>query len=201
MAEVVHTTTKTVKGLYYSNLPDIYPNLGPIKEKYIIGMTSNGTEKPPLLQKNYGLPCDCTLTSLAFIFGEKYYPDIEAIAKTLGYNGETYGTNPITVRTIMTRVMKLAGIKGTAKSAYLKNIGFTWNSLKKLLKANTYILLNLWKDGRGYYNSHSVTIIGYSEYSKHKFLLIYDNWTTTISYLDYDKLSSISSINYYIGGA
>lgn len=189
---------KTGKGLYYSNLTDIYPNLGAIKEKYIIGMTPKGTEKKPLLQKNYGLPYDCTLTSLAFIFGEKYYSDIEAIAKALGYNGETYGTNPITVRTIMTRVMKLAGIKGTAKSAYLKSIGFTWKSLKKLLNNNTYILLNLWKDGRGYYSNHTVTIIGYAEYSNNKFLLVYDNWTTTISYIDYDKLSNVCSINYYV---
>ena len=35
----------------------------------------------PLLQRNYGEDLDCTITSMACIFGEKHYGQIEAIAR------------------------------------------------------------------------------------------------------------------------
>ena len=44
---------------------------------------------------------DCTLTSLACIFGERYYGDIEKIAEKYGYNGDKWGTNPLAVKAII----------------------------------------------------------------------------------------------------
>lgn len=177
-------------GLCPKNLKTYYPNLGGIKECRNLG-------GKPLLQKNYGQANDCTLTCLAFMFGEKYYGDIERIAKTYGYDGEKSGTNPLTIKAIMSKTMKIAGVNGTAKSAYGKGIGFTWNTIKTLINGKHYVILNLWDDGRNYYHDHSVTVVGYAEYAKHKFLLVYDNWSSGVSYIDFAKLSFISSINFY----
>ena len=177
-------------GLCPKNLKTFYPNLGGIKACRNLGGNA-------LLQKNYGLANDCTLTCLAFVFGEKYYGDIERIAKTLGYDGVNRGTNPLVIKTLMQRVMRLADVKGSAKSAYGKGIGFSWNTIKTLINGKHYVILNLWDDGRNYYHDHSVTIVGYAEYAKNKFLLVYDNWSDGVSYIDFDKLSFICSINFY----
>ena len=149
-----------------------------------------------LLQKNYGKRLDCTLTSLTCIFGEQHYSDIEKIAEKHGYNGDKWGTNPLAVKAIMREFMRRWDIPGKAKSAYGKGIGWTWSSIKDIVSRNIPIVLNLWKDGRGYYKDHSVTIIGAEEYEQARFLLVLDNWHETVSLIDYDKLCIISSINY-----
>lgn len=177
--------------LYTANVRKEYPNLGRVQECKNLG-------GKPLLQINYEDDYDCTLTCLAFIFGDQYYNDIKAIAKRYGYGGNTTGTNPLTIKAIMKKTMVLAGVKGSAKSSYIKNVGFTWKSIKELLKCGHYVILNLSNDGRGYYKNHSVTIIGYGQYDGAKLLLVYDNWNAGISYIDYDKMCSVCSINYYI---
>lgn len=185
------TKMKIKSSLCSDNLKIFYPNLGGIKECRNLG-------GKPLLQKNYGQANDCTLTCLAFIFGEKYYSDIERIAKTLGYDGEKSGTNPLVIKTLMQKIMHIANVKGTAMSAYGKCVGYNWKTIKRLINDKHYVILNLLDDGRKYYHNHSVSIVGYAEYEKHKFLMIFDNWSSSVSYIDYDKLSMISSINYYI---
>lgn len=149
-----------------------------------------------LLQDDYGKRLDCTLTSLACIFGERYYGDIEKIAENYGYNGDKWGTNPLAVKAIMREFMRWWDVPGKAKSAYGKGIGWTWGSIKAIVSRNIPLVLNLWKDGRGYYKDHSVTIIGAEEYEKARFLLVLDNWHETVSLIDYDKLWVISSINW-----
>lgn len=149
-----------------------------------------------LLQDDYGKRLDCTLTSLACIFGKQYYGDIERIAEKYGYNGDRRGTNPLAVKAIMREFARLRGIPGKARSAYGKGIGWTWRMVKDILSRKIPIVLNLWRDGRGYYKDHSVTVIGAEEYEQAKFLLVLDNWHQTVSLIDYDKLCIISSINY-----
>ena len=178
------------KRLWKNNLSLEYPDLGSGNEVVI-------REKSGLLQKNYGLPLDCTLTCLAFMFGEQHYDTIENIAETLGYDGNKSGTYAFTIKAIMRRVMKSVGVSGVCKSAYCKGIGYTWKRIKGLIDNNHYIVLSMSDDGRGYYKSHSVTIIGYAEYRKHRFLVVYDNWNTTPSYIDYNKMCMIASINWY----
>lgn len=62
------------------------------------------------------------------------------------------------------------------------------------------MILSVLNDGRNYYKNHSVTIIGYNivktQNRKLNMILIYDNWSTEISYVDYNKLNIISSINF-----
>ena len=175
--------------LDYSWLEMEYPKRGKQTFRKLISLKG-------LLQKNYGKRLDCTLTSLACIFGERYYGDIEKIAEKYGYNGDKWGTNPLAVKAIMREFMRRWGVPGKVKSAYGKGVGWTWHAVKDIVSRNIPIVLNLWKDGRGYYKDHSVVIIGAEEYEQARFLLVLDNWHETVSLIDYGKLCIISSINY-----
>ena len=150
-----------------------------------------------LLQKNYGEDYDCTLTSLAAIFGEEHYGLIESHAKKHGYVGKTCGTNPFKVKAIMQGVMNSIGINGKCYARYGKGVGFNWYTIGNLLKRGHHVVLNIYKDGRGYYENHSVLIVGLARYGRHKLLSVYDNWNKSVSYVDYDKMCMIASINWY----
>ena len=159
----------------------------------------------PLLQDNFGEVNDCTLTSITtaikffcpLIQTELIYSMVEMIAKQYFYTGEK-GTNPIFMSTIYTKVLKYFDIKKKAKGRYLKNIGFNYNFIQDQIKLGNPILLNISKDGRDYYKNHTVLIIGYAIIENIRFLIVFDNWHTQITYIDYEKLSTISSINYLI---
>lgn len=160
------------------------------------------------LQQNYGGQDDCTLTSILTLV--KYYkPElndneaynyIEQIAVKYLYkeNGGTFlGFNS----TIIKQVFSHFGINKKVTAKYIKNLGFNINTLINQLKLKKPILITLSNDGRGFYKNHTVTIFGYNIYEsidkKKKIMLkIYDNWTTSVSYLDYDILRPDCSICY-----
>lgn len=150
-----------------------------------------------LLQEDYGEDYDCTLTSLAAIFGEEHYELIESYAEGYGYDGKKRGTSPFQVEAIMQRVLDTLGMKYAAKSGYVKGIGFTWRSVDRLLRSGHKLVLNIHRDGRDYYKNHSVLIVGTAQYGAHRLLAVYDNWNAGVSYVDYDKLCRIASINWY----
>ena len=99
------------KRLDYIALQYEYPDRGKQLYRQVIPLQ-------PLLQQNYGEALDCTITSLACIFGERYYGVIESIARRYGYDGERCGTNPLTVRRIMADFMKKQHMTGKARSGY-----------------------------------------------------------------------------------
>lgn len=150
-----------------------------------------------LLQKNYGEDYDCTLTSLASMFGEEHYDLIESCAKKFGYNGKKTGTSPLVIKSLMQKVMKELGIKGKCFGRYGKGVSFNYSGIERLLKRGHKIVLNMTGDGRGYYKNHSVLIVGVAKYGKHRLLAVYDNWNLGISFVDYDKMCPICSINWY----
>ena len=162
-----------------------------------------------LLQKDFGGLQDCTLTSITALFQYytkqniwKLYGEVEQAAKKRGYK-ENIGTNPLAVRFIILELLKHYNLKKSVYSAYLKNITFTFNSLKKLINHNIPVVLNINTDGRGYYINHTVLIVGYEEYvtdKNHKIQLlqVQDNWSVQTAYVDFAKLHSICSINYMI---
>lgn len=150
----------------------------------------------PLLQSNYGGDMDCTLTSITTILNDgdpnALYTRVEKVAKKYFYN-ENRGTNPLFIKCILD---KLTGKK--TSRGYLKNIGYNWSKIKKNIGAKKPMILSMNNDGRNYYKNHSVTIVGYAEYNDGnvKMLIVYDNWYRSESYIDFNKLSCISSINY-----
>lgn len=180
------------KKLDYGNLKTEYPNLGNCTARKRLFLSS-------LLQDDYGEDNDCTITSLSCIFGEMHYSDIERIARKYGYDGQKSGTNPLMIKRITSEFMREKQMSGTARSAYGKSIGWSYRTAKRLIDNGVPVLLNLFDDGRGYYHNHTVTIIGYEQYQRGVFLLIYDNWHHGVTMIDYKKLCMISSINWVDG--
>lgn len=153
------------------------------------------TNYTPLLQDNYGKANDCTLTCITSILSkgspQNTYKKVEEVALKYGYNGDDMGTNPFVIKKILDEITKTKSKRG-----YGKGIGYTWKKIKNLIGKNKPIILSLNNDGRNYYKNHSVTIVGWMEFNKTRFLIVADNWYTTYAYIDYEKLSLISSINY-----
>ena len=158
----------------------------------------------PLLQRDYGEANDCTLTSittvihswLPFVDVNTIYTQVETIAKRHGYTGMK-GTQPTVIKTIYQESLNAFKIPYRARSKYLKGVGFSWNFIKDNFNyVNIPIILNIWKDGRNYYHNHTVLVIGFVESYGKKMLAVYDNWFKDVSYIDYDKLNTICSIQY-----
>ena len=177
------------KRLDYTTLQYEYPDRGKQICRQVIPLQ-------PLLQRNYGEALDCTITSMACIFGERYYGVIESIARRYGYDGERCGTSPLTVRRIRADFMRKQHMTSTAHSGYGKGIGWRWDTVKRRIARQTPVILNLWDGRRGNSPDHTVTVIGVEEYQKDRFLLVLDNWNESMSLIDYRKLSIISSINW-----
>lgn len=175
--------------LDYKRLELEYPNRGKQTYRKLISMTG-------LLQRNYGKELDCTLTSLACIYGARWYGTIEHIATKHGYDGDGKGTNPLTVKAITKELLQVLREPGTPRSAYGKVVGWNWLTARRLAERGIPAVLNLWNDGRGYYHDHSVVLVGVEEYQRAKFLLVLDNWHETVSLIDYNKLSAVSSLNW-----
>ena len=175
--------------LWQENIHSEYPDLGELIRRKNLGGSA-------LLQKDYGKAKGCTVISLAFLFGAEHYPAIEKIAMKHGYNGDKRGTNPFWIKRIMREICRLLHIDFVCRSAYGKGLFFNYRRIQTILDSGSVLLLNMFDDGRHYYHDHTVTVIGYEEYERGKFLLLYDNWNRTCSYLDYHRLSLISSINW-----
>lgn len=162
----------------------------------------------PLLQSDYGLEGDCTVTSMTCILEflhhkpiQQTYDTIEKIDMKYGYNG-TMGTLPIFINTVLKQAEKQLGCKQSSwKSGYGKGIGFCFDTIVKCVDKGKPAILSMLYDGRNYYNNHSVTVIGYAQYlvngRNQRFILLYDNWTKEKTYLDYELLGAVSSLNYY----
>lgn len=156
-----------------------------------------------LLQNDYGEANDCTLTSITCVIrwmrpsvsANDIYNQVEKTAKNYGYKGN-YGTPTLVIKGIYQKIINAFGLKKKVHSRYLKNIGFGWNYIKKEIDEHQPVLLNLWKDGRDFYKNHTVLIVGYLEIAEKRFLAIYDNWYHGVSYIDYDKLNAICSIDF-----
>lgn len=161
----------------------------------------------PLLQNDYGEANDCTLTSMTaiiFYLSEQklaikdIYTAVEKFAKKYGYRGNR-GTPYITIRKIFQ--LALANFKmPTAYGKYLKNIGYKFSDIRAEIGKCNPIILSLDNDGKNYYDNHSVVIVGYELYKINNkdvpMLIIYDNWARSIAYIDYNKMSRLSSIHY-----
>ena len=175
-------------------MKNTYGSVTPVRSKTIVSFR-------PLLQKNYGGPNDCTLTSITALgsFKEKYarpikgvYLLVEKVAKNYFYSAEKFGTIPVFIKYIINKTFSV-----NSHSHYGKGVGFNWNTIKQNINNNVPMILSLWNDGRNYYTQHSIIIIGYREYANAKMLAVYDNWYDSVSYVDYNKLSTISCINYF----
>ena len=107
------------------------------------------------------------------------------------------GLKGIQFKTLYQNAINHFGLHKKVHAKYLKKIGYNWELIKKEINEFQPIILKLWKDGRNFYKNQTVLVVGYVEIAEKNFLAVYDNQEYKIGYIDYDKLSLISSI-YYI---
>lgn len=166
----------------------------------------------PFLQNDWGDSNDCTIISISTILYQMYnhqkdfsqiYNIVVKYAKQYGYK-DSSGTLPFFNKAIFEKSIKEFENKDVrVKTKYLKNIGFTYTDIVKLINSGTLFTLSLFKDGRGYYENHTVNIAGYKictiGQKQMRFLIVYDNWSREKRYIDFDKLNTICCINYING--
>ena len=164
---------------------------------------------PALLQNDYGLDGDCTVTSMTcllnFIHGTKIqlaYDMVEHIDMQYGYDS-VRGTNPFLINKILRKAeFRLNVIPTVWTVGYGKGIGYNFETIVRSIKKNHPMILSMPTDGRGYYTNHSVTVVGYAEYrvnkKRQRFVMLHDNWHKEVVYLDYELLSLFSSLNSYL---
>ena len=157
----------------------------------------------PLLQKNYQGENNCIITSITCIIKwykkkiktDIIYKTVEQIAKQYGYYPDE-GVFPIAVPRIYKRTIKIYNLNKKIKTKHFKNFGFTFKDIQNSINNNHPVLMSVKKDGRNYYIDHSVLVIGYIDNLKQHILVVYDNWNSDFSYIDYDKLSLMSSVSF-----
>ena len=161
----------------------------------------------PLLQKDYGEANDCTLTSITAIIYylseqkldiQTVYNTVEKYAKKYGYKGDK-GTPALTIRKIFQKSLAAYNMPN-AYGKFVKGVGYNFDTIKYEINKGNPLILSLNDDGQSYYKNHSVTVVGYVEASvnskKTPMIIIYDNWYKGISYIDYNKLSLVSSVHF-----
>ena len=166
------------------------------------------------LQKDFGEVSDCTLVSILTCLyywlnktrtSEEIYCEVEKNARKYLYNGKDYGTIPFFIKNIYQECATNFQLDFKTQSHYIKGLGFTKDFLKAILDYKTPIVMSFLNDGRDFYLSHSVTIVGYKDFlvkgdklpnKIETVFCVYDNWNSTLSYIDFDVLSSISCICY-----
>ena len=164
-------------------------------------------------QSDYGKSGDCSITSIATIFyhvlnKEKPFADIYNIVESKGYEwgyGD-WGTFAGAMRIIMNKTAKELGLTQKATAKYGKGVLWNFETVKKNLAANKYMMLSFADDGREYYGSHSVNVVGYAQYNVkledgttriEQFIAIKDNWSTSTRWVDYSLVSLASVLHSY----
>lgn len=163
----------------------------------------------PLLQNNYGKTQDCTLTSITALTNyvtkkqhsvDSIYNGVESIALGYFYNGDKWGTVPVFIKKVLEKTLANFYKRCATKSGYFKGVGVRWGTIVNQINRENPIIMNLFKDGKDYYYSHSITVVGYRVFKvgaqEVRMLAVYDNWYKTVSYIDFAHLSNIVSINY-----
>lgn len=161
---------------------------------------------------------DCTLSSIAtlieYLVGVDY-EDIYSYIIDIGIkpkwisNPKKYGTIPFFIKNIMNNVLRFCKEKelieneGKTKQLYIKGLGYNISTIINQIDKNNPVILNLSGNSeKDYYSNHTILIVGYQIFRNKRgkrvtLLKIYDNWETKYStYLDYNAIPFISSINY-----
>lgn len=151
---------------------------------------------------------NCSLTAIAAVIyyyrHAKGYNSIDAEigdiydvvrkkAVERGYTAE-HGTDFWDIDNILTAAFSAYGCKVRGHNTYLD----LWNSIKSEITAkHSPVIMSM---TGGYYNDHTVTVIGWLEFSNSedggmvRFLKIHDGWTAKCRYLDYEKITLIKNI-------
>lgn len=159
------------------------------------------TNFKPLDQDEFGGSLDCSLVSITAVRSyktnfretpEDIYPKVVKNAEKCLYTPELFGTIPVFIRKIIDKTFNVK-----SKFKCFKGIGFTFKDITHQIDSRNPVILSMLNDGRNYYKSHSIVVVGYLKTNQTNMLVIYDNWVKEVSFLDYNKLSRFSCINYF----
>ena len=164
----------------------------------------------PLLQDDYGVNNCCSITSItAALMNTGITGNESPIAKEtfdrVHKNAKHFffgkrGTNPFMIKPIFDRTLKQYGARAHTGFGFMKGLGVRFSDIEKKINAGTPLVFSLLWDGLGFYSDHTMLIVGYAVYSdkgkNHRFLLLHDNWAKTVSYLDFDRLPPVCSVNW-----
>lgn len=99
---------------------------------------------------------------------------------------------------LLNRLLKFFGISFKATTHYFKNYGWNINTIIHNIRLRHPVVLSICNDGFNYYANHTILVVGYKSYKSNgkdvHFLQVYDNWSKKQRLIDYQKLSTISSI-------
>lgn len=183
-----------------------------VSEKYGKGWTESAcgsvegkVETFLLRDLEYGKQ-NCTLAAITRLFAfhrdnsgkkdipesNKLYGDIKEIAKVFGYSGDK-GTNPTKINNIINYLLLKYGYAGKGFSTYI----WDFKTVKREIDKGKPLILNI---AFGYYRDHSVSVVGYSEFTKgkgvfkrtKKFIKVYDGWTNLNRFVDYSRINIAS---------
>ena len=194
------------KKLTFSALPSyIKEEYG---DKYLINRMGSIKKMRLFLQNDYGKDNDCTLVSimtcicyyLPELDPKDVYAVVEQVAKKYLYCS-WIGTLPFVNKMIYKECLAQFGLDKVYIYKPFKDILFNYEDIVSLIKNQKPIILSIFKDGRKYYDGHTVTIVGFQEFkvddNKYvRFLEVYDNWSKVKTYIDYEKMSVLSQIVY-----
>ncbi len=165
----------------------------------------------PLLQDDYGVNNCCSITSITAALmntgitknesptAKETFDRVHKNAKLFFFGKR--GTNPFMIKPIFDRTLRQAGKPGHTGFGFVKGLGVRFTDIEKKINAGTPLVFSLLWDGNGFYKDHTMLIVGVAVYrakgKDHRFLLLHDNWAKTVSYLDYDRLPPVCSVNWY----
>lgn len=158
-----------------------------------------------LNQNNYGLPLDCSLTSITAVLFNKFghknkytvkdiYNQVEKIAsEKYFYEGTKRGTWSCFIPSIYSQAANnLFQQQSKMRTCIGKGLGYCFETIKKEIDKGNPIILNISKDKGNKYNNHTITIIGYDSETQN--LIVNDNWKTKAVKYKYSNIPFISSI-------
>lgn len=161
---------------------------------------------------------DCTITSISTVFEflmNRKVP-FESIYSTVLqcenpkwiYNGNLYGTLVWMIKPFMQsildhyRKLNLVTDRSGVEQRMLKDVGYNSQMIMDEIKNDNPVILNIGgHPKKDYYHYHSITIVGYRMYYNKKggvkiLLKVYDNWSESNRFVDYDALPRLSTINF-----
>jgi hypothetical protein len=160
---------------------------------------------------------DCSITSISSLiefcifygYNKKNKEDFQDIYnKIKEYAKEKFiyttksGTKTIFINTILKNFNKHYNLNLKSFQKSIKGIGYNFSTIKSVIDTGKPVILSVSSANYGYYKSHTILIRGYIIYKINNknitLLIINDNWSSGMRFIDYDTISCISSINYYI---
>ena len=122
------------------------------------------------------------------------YETVREKAVARGYSAED-GTDYWDIDNILTDTFSEYGYDMEGNNDYIN----LWNTVKSEITNNwSPVILSM---TGGYYDNHTVTIVGWTQFKSSededevvRFLKVYDGWTTSNRYIDYEKITAIKNI-------